>query len=66
MVMIRFTRPDGRSVSIIASAVISAREPFSGEMDPRAKTVLLLSSGGFQAVREPLADVEAALVKMKA
>ena len=53
----RFTTPDGESVPINPALVAEVRTALPNEMDPRAKTVIVLSHG-FQAVREPKSEVE--------
>lgn len=58
MDILHLTAPSGRPVSLIQSQIVQLREPLPNEMDSRAKTVVVLSSG-FQAVRETIAEVEA-------
>jgi hypothetical protein len=62
MRFVHFMRPDGTTVPIQPEAVQTWRAPFSHEMAPNTHTILMLSSGAFQGVRETPAQVEAKLV----
>jgi len=62
MKLVHFTAPNGDVVPINPDDVASLRPAREAQGDhPGAKTVIVLASGGWQAVRETEADVEAKL-----
>jgi hypothetical protein len=58
MTFAHFTNPLGATVSVKPDNVAEIRPAVAGVDTPGAKTVIVLASGGFQDVRESVAEVE--------
>lgn len=53
----RFTRPDGMAVLVNPEQVAVVRLPMEGD-PPNSRAIIVMESGGFQGVRETIAEVE--------
>lgn len=62
MKLVHLHAPDGHDVGVNPDQVVSVRPAENGAYDARAKTVIV-ESNGFQAVREPEAEVEKKLTE---